>query len=154
MTEKNWGAEPWRAPALKDGETLIYDECGRVFDHVDYRSHWFRLVKGEFGGWWIRVKHGGGEEEFMIDHGGSSPERNRIVAALRPLDSDTRYYILHKIFNVYKDAILGAAKVTAEKYGRAFAEGRLKKRKARGRGEVKVWIEPKIVTQDTPPTLR
>lgn len=133
--EKNWGAEPWRAPEVSKGDELIFSECGRILDHIDYRSHYFRVVKAEIGGYRLLVKHGGGQEEFGIGHG------KRIVTALLVLDSDTRYFTLHEIYRVHVEAGRSAAETTAQKYREAFVNGTLVKRKIRGRDGYKVFFK-------------
>jgi hypothetical protein len=144
--EKNWGAEEWRAPKLARDDVLLYSECGRIvkkgtYGHcdtigIDYRSHYFSIVK-RHGSCWLLVHHGGGQEEFEIDY-----SARRVPQFFEPLDSTERYLLMHLLFSVHKDARRAAAQQTAEKYATAFRQGRLKKRKARNNDTVKVWIEP------------
>jgi hypothetical protein len=49
---------------------------------------------------------------------------------------------LNAIYHAQADSRRAGADSTAAEYRRAFAEGRLKKRKMPARGAVKVWIEP------------
>ena len=137
-TEKNWGAEPFRAPDLSEGDTLIYSECGRVLDNTCYRSHYFRLVRGQYGGYYLLVKHGGGQERTKIAYS------NRIIPSLENLDSDARYFIFHTMHRIELEARTLAVENTASKYRAAFVNGKLKKRKLRGQPSVKVWIENRI----------
>lgn len=133
--ERNWGAEPWRAPKPAEGETVIYSEHGRVLDNTCYRSHWFMLIREAYGGYAVLVRHGAGEERVRI-------WSKRIVAALEHVDSDARYYLLHTIFTTWKQGREQGYSAAALEHKQAMAEGRLKCRKVRGRDEVKVWIEP------------
>ena len=145
-TECNWGAEPWRAPTLQDGDAVLYSECGRIiaagtYGHgsngIDYRSHYFTVAKGSHGyGCYLLVKHGGGEERIKIDYSAS-----RAAQFFEPLDSNARYLLMHMLFNVHSDAKRAAAEATAAHYKAAFVSGALKKRKHRGQDAVKVWIE-------------
>jgi hypothetical protein len=144
---RNWGAEDWRAPKLEDDDTLLYSECGRVvkahtYGHdnngIDYRSHYFSIVKKRFGGCWLLVHHGGGQEQFQLDH-----SVGRVRLFFESLDSTQRYLLMHAFYNVHSCAREVAASETAATYRKAFVDGRLKKRKNRGRDTVKVWIEPK-----------
>jgi len=137
ITEKNWGAEEWRQPKEHDGDTVLYSECGRVLDRVDYRSHWFKLVNGQYGGYALLVKHGGGEERVQLGY------NKRIAAPFFNMDSDARYLLLYQFLSIYHDAKRAAEDATAKLYRTAFAEDRLKKRKQRGQDAVKVWIEAK-----------
>lgn len=142
--EKNWGAEEWRAPTLDDGDVLLFSECGRVVkagtyghgqDDIDYRSHYFRIVKYG-GGAYLLVKHGGGEERVQLDYSAS-----RVAQFFKPLDSSERYLLMHLFYNMHVKARREATEKTAADYRKAFAEGRLKKRKVRGSNNVKVWID-------------
>lgn len=148
IEEKNWGAEEWRAPQLEEGDTLLFSECGRVVkahtyghdrDGIDYRSHYFRIVK-RHGACYLLVKHGGGQEGFRLDY--------RAAQFFAPLDSTERYLLMHTFYNTHAHARRSATRETAETYQRAFAEGRLKKRKVRGTETVKVWIENSLLKGD------
>lgn len=147
-TERNWGAEPWREPALAEGDKPLFSECGRVIygniDHragggTDYRSHWFRLVVGEHRTYYVLVQHGGGEERIRL-HGAWMTRP--VAVAMERMTSDERYLLLHLLFSTHRDAERAAQDRTSLQYRQAFAEGRLKKRKNRGSNTVKVWIEP------------
>lgn len=140
QAERNWGAEAWRAPDLLDGDTLIYDECGRVMDKTDYRSHYFRLVKDSFGSCYLLVKHGAGQERI------STGWSKRIIPSLADLDSDSRYFMLHTLHKMYGYGAQQARTATEHQYRTAFVDGRLKKRKVRGQSAVKVWITPAKTT--------
>ncbi len=134
--QKNWGAEPWRQPKIEEGDALIFSEHGRVLDNTCYRSHWFCVVKAQHGGYFLLVKHGGGEERFQIGWS------NRIASALVPLDSDSRYLLLYTLYHAHSTAKREARENTSATYNKAFVDGRLKKRKFPARGITKVWIEP------------
>lgn len=58
--KQNYGAETWRAPTIKDGETVLLDEPGRVYQStnyaVTYQSYYLRVVGLEFGGMEMRVR--------------------------------------------------------------------------------------------------
>jgi hypothetical protein len=58
------------------------------------------------------------------------------------MDSDARYWLLHSLYSVQKDAKMLAECDTAHLWRQAAAEGRIKTRKQRGQNRVKVWIEP------------
>ena len=60
--ERNWGAEPERMPSVRADEVVMCSEHGRVIGNTCYRSHWFIMVKPEFGRYILRVKHGAGEQ--------------------------------------------------------------------------------------------
>lgn len=135
--ERNWGAEPWRAPAIGKDDALIFSECGRVLDNVDYRSHWFVLTKCH-SFYFLLVKHGGGEERLQIGWS------DRLAQALAAVDSDNRYLLMHTMHKINSSAKQYAWDNANATYKKAFAEGRLKKRKVRGQAAVKVWIEPEI----------
>lgn len=137
MTNENWGAETLRQPVAAEGDTVLFAEHGRILDKIDHRSHSFKVVKAQYGGTYLLVRHGGGDERMQIDYS------NRIAKCFEPLDSDTRYYLLRRMYESLSDAKRGAASETATKYAQAFAEGRLKKRRRNHR--VYVEIEPPAV---------
>ena len=127
--------DPWRAPALREGEELLFDEPGRILNNVDFSSHYFRVVGG-IGPLVLRVKHGAGEQSLVLGYA-----YRGIKEALAQLDSDGRYSLLYALHQTNRDTTENVAAATAFKYKQAFADGRLKKRKVRGQPEVKVWIE-------------
>ncbi len=133
---QNWGAEKFREPPLGEGDILLREECGRIIGRVDYRSHFFRLVRGEFGGDAILVRHGAGTERINIGF-----EYNRLASIICDLDSENAYLMMHGIFRTHADAARHAREATALEYRTAFANGRLKKRKVRGSAAFKVWID-------------
>jgi hypothetical protein len=55
------------------------------------------------------------------------------------MDSNTRYWLLNAIYYAHADAERDAREATARKYSKAFVDGQLRKRKARG--VYRVWIE-------------
>lgn len=135
--ESNWGAEPWRAPDILETDRLLFDECGRILDKTDFRSHYFRVVAAQFGGAYLLVKHGGGQERIRMDYNHNRIER--LFAGI--VGSDDRYRMLYVVYRAHSDAIREAAQNTARIYQQAFIDGSLKKRKQRGGDRVKVWID-------------
>jgi len=138
-TEENWGAEAWRKPTIKAGDVELFSEYGRIIGNVDYRSHWFVLVKSETGSQAaLIVKHGGGEERIPLGYTSGL----NAVKSFSALDSEGRYLTMHLLYRIHTEARRMAAEETRATYNRAFVDGRLKKRKLRGVASVKVWIEP------------
>ncbi len=132
MSEHNWGAEEWRQPTAQEGDIILLSECGRVIKHsdtahwsVDYRSHWFKLVKaGKAGAYYILVKHGGGEERHELEF-----HADYLVRGIETLDSDGRYMAMHTLYSSISTARRNAERSTSSYYQIAFLEGRLKRRK-------------------------
>lgn len=135
--EANWGAEPWRAPDIRETDRLLLDECGRILDRTDFRSHYFRVVAEHLGGAYLLVKHGGGQELIRMDY--DAKRIDRLFAGIA--DSDDRYRMLYVIYRVHSEAIAMGTARTKTEYVNAFVNGSLKKRKQRGGSQVKVWIE-------------
>lgn len=143
--------DPLRAPALAEGDEMIYCEHGRILyrtpekkpgDGVDCRSHWFRVVKN--GGMYsLLVRHGGGDERVRLGYAYKQPE-----TIFGPLESDARYWLMHILLDVHHNAERAAAASTASAYKAAFVDGRLKKRKLRGQAAVKVWIDRPIIVRE------
>lgn len=142
----DWGAEAWRAPEIAEGDRIIFSEHGRILKPldgdrhgVDYRSHYFVLVKAQYGGFALLVRHGGGQERLPIGYGSGG----YLLQGFALMDSDTRYFMLHNLYRVASDAASLSAKETAQRFKEAHAEGRLKKTKIRNRDAFKIWIEPR-----------
>jgi len=117
--------EAWRQPTVLETDTLIFSEHGRITNKVDFRSHWLTLVKAQYGGYFLLVKHGGGEERISLgyDHVCNALE------ALGQLTEDQRYLILYCLYDAHKDAKREAQQETRSYFQLAFLEGRLKRRK-------------------------
>jgi len=126
-------------PALDEHDTLIYDEPGRC-GGIDAHSYHFRVVR-VFGSLFLLVRHGGGDERLRLHN---TPSLN---ATLASLDSNARYWLLHTIYYAHHDGAQHAREETTQLWRQAAAEKRIKTRKQRNTGTVKVWIEPKAVLQ-------
>ncbi len=127
------------APELKEGETLIFDEPGRVLQvwenyRICYRSHYFRVIKLPSSHYVLRVKHRV-VEEIEIGFG------RQCMRSLELLDSDSRFMLFWGMFAIKYRSAREASAQTAKEYREAFAAGRLKKRKMPRRDEYKVWID-------------
>jgi hypothetical protein len=122
-----------RPPNLGDHDTLLHDEPGRC-GGIDCHSHHFRVVR-RFDLFLLLVRHGGGDEELLL----SCPES--LQATLATLDTNARYWVLHAIYCAHAEGERDAKDATDDKWCRAAAERRIKTRKQRGSGTVKVWIE-------------
>lgn len=141
VTTRDLRADSWCAPPVPSGDAVVFDEPGRVlvlkprgnYD-VDYRSHYLRVTKGEFGGHMLRVRHGAGDESWRLD--------DTAVAVLRELDSDARYFLLYAIMRANTDSARAARDATSREWRQATADGRVRRRKVRGQNSYRVSIEP------------
>jgi hypothetical protein len=128
-----------RPPALQQGDVLLYDEPGRC-GGLDCHSHHFRLVcHSSFVQ--LLVAHGGGEERFNL-----FPHKTAISAIFAALDSNGRYWLLHTIYSAHKDGKKDGTEVANAYWRQAAAEKRIKVRKRRSHDQVRVLVEPKVVT--------
>lgn len=133
---KGFMTYPLAPPALAEGDTLIYDEPGRC-GGIDSHSHHFRLVKMQYGGHALLVRHGGGDERVSLGYSANL----MLVGPMEGLDSNARYWLLHGAYSLYRDTKQHVAEQVTARFKSAFVEGRLKKKKVRGRNVCKVWIE-------------
>lgn len=120
-------------PDLAEGDKLVYDEPGRC-GGVDSHAFHFRLVKEDLGSYCLLVRHGAGDERIRL---GGRPG----IKAFDSLDSDGRYWLLQMLYHVQQSSASNAREATDNKWRQAAADKRIKTRKNRGRGTVKVWIE-------------
>lgn len=143
MSAERYELDEWRKPKIEEGEKELFSEPGRVLPggsnySVDYRSHWFVVTKGEYGGYALHVKHGGGQERVKLPY---------FMLTLAPgfaeLTSDQRFLLFWALLDVHHNAQREAKEIEAGRYRVAFVEGRLKKRKYPRQATIKVWIEPK-----------
>lgn len=128
---------PVDAPSIAlVSETVILDEPGRCGNGVgDCHSHHFTVVKQQYGGLVLLVRHGGGDERIALGY------RCALIDLIEPLGTHERYKALHSIYNVASTAAKAARDKTLHTWQQAAAEGRIKTRKQRGSNTVKVWIE-------------
>lgn len=129
------------------------NEEDRVFDagkynKVCYRAYRLALAEDEVTKRLvILVSHGGGCEIHNIESQWISREP---LLTLAKNDERGFYAIL---FSMYKGAVEEGRRTERDmaiRYQKAFVDNRLKKRKARGSGSYKVWIEPVIQTVTQP----
>jgi hypothetical protein len=124
-----------RKPTIGLEDKELFSEHGRILDNVCYRSHWFVLVKAEYGGFFLLVKHGAGEERISLGFS------KKYQTMMQQMDSDTRYYMMHALMQAWHDGEKKGRNEATAVYRTAFAEGRLKKRKLPNQSKIKVWIE-------------
>ena len=123
-------------PELLEGETLLYDEPGRC-GGLDSHCHHYRVTL-KYGSMFLVVRHGGGDQRFRL----SCAET--IKGPLAVLDSTARYWLLNAIYHAQSNSAREAREMEAAKWQRAAVEKRIRTRKQRGRGTVKVWIETAV----------
>ena len=123
-------------PAIEDGDELLYDEAGRC-GRLDCHSHHFRLVKRQYGGHALLVRHGGGDQRMNLDCVAALT-----IPSLAAMDSNTRYWFLHAFYSIHTEAERTARDSRDSMWRQAAAEKRIKTRKYRGSNRVRVTIEP------------
>lgn len=121
-------------PELADGDSLLFDEPGRC-GGMDSHCHHFRVVAAQFGRFALLVRHGGGNER--IDLPGYHPAV-KMLPSLAELDTNARYWLLHLLYSVQRQAASEADRRTAMVWRKAAAEKRIKTRKKRGGVEVSI----------------
>lgn len=132
---KSYSTRQPSPPSLRDGDELLHDEPGRC-GGLDCHSHHFRLVKC-YGSYDVLVRHGGGDERFSIGVVG-----RLLVPSLATMDSNGRYWLMHSLYSTREATQRATGEKVAAYWRTAAAEKRIKTRKLRGKGQVKVWIEP------------
>lgn len=141
--EIGWGGETFRQPSIEPGDTVLFSEPGRVLPSgqykVCYRSHWFKIVKAQYGGYFLLVRHGGGQERIKLKY-----SWDMLAGTFESLDSDSRYLLMWQFMDLSHDAAHEARAATAAHYREAFAEGRLTKRKIRGHNSYRITVAPRI----------
>lgn len=132
---KSYSTRQPQPPTLREGDELLFDEPGRC-GGLDCHSHHFRLVKC-YGSYDVLVRHSGGDERFSIGVVG-----RLLVPSLAAMDSNGRYWLMHSLYSTREDMQRHTGEKVAAHWRKAAAEKRIKTRKLRGKGQVKVWIEP------------
>ncbi len=135
---KHFGTRPIDQPSVNATDSVLYDEPGRC-GGLDAHCHHFTVVSQQFGGFALLVRHGGGDERISLGH------RHTLINLLGTLDTAGRYWLIHNLFTVVKDAGLFARNDEAHAWRTAAAEGRIRTRKQRRINQIKVWIEPATV---------
>ena len=134
----SWRERERTRPSVPEDETIVFDEPGRILPGhdrgTDCRSHYFVMTTSFGGAPTLYVKHGAGERKYRL---GWDP---RIVESLRILDSDHRFRMLLTLAQLSDAGRREGYRVGAAEYRDAFIEGRLRKRKLRGREEFKIEI--------------
>ncbi len=130
---------PVNPPELQDGDVLLHDEVGRC-GGLDSHSFHYRVVRPRNGGLDLLVRHGGGNERIRLSGA------KMFVVVLASLDSTNRYWVLNTLYHAQSDAAREARGREAERWRTAAAQKRIKVRRQRGTGSVRVSIEPVIMT--------
>lgn len=130
-------------PELNEGDVIMFDEPGRCVKGLDAHSHHYRLVANH-GSFYLTVQHGGGKEQFRLSQG------NTFIDLLLHVDSNTRYRALHTLYYAYHEGRDRAREATNAFWQTAAVEKRIRTRKQRGTGNIKVWVQPKIITKEEP----
>lgn len=131
----------WRRPTVREGETVLFEEPGRVLPSRDgrhdvcCRSHYFLIIRCASGSLLLRVKHGSGEEVMSLgwDH-------TRVLRGFEAMDSDARFRFCWMLIQTRSDAARAAAEHADARWRSAIAEGRVRRRKVRGQSQVRVTI--------------
>lgn len=115
-----------RAPAVPADSLILFDEPGRVFPKgmmsesygLDCRSHWLRVTKSQHVGTILTlyVSHGGGEESTQWH------AHKPVIEAMKAMDSDSRYLLLHEIHNLIGESAHLAALAKAESFIAGFED--------------------------------
>lgn len=133
------GVYPVMAPKIVDGDQILFDEPGRC-GSGDSHSHHYRLVKNN-GRIYLVVAHGAGEERVKL-----SPSASKeFLHGFEQMHPEFRYWTMGVIFSAHWEAAREARAAEAQKWREAAATKRIKTRKQRGSGAVKVWIESAVL---------
>lgn len=132
--------EAWREPKPKENETVLFSEHGRIIGRTDFRSHWFVVVKEQFGRVHLLVKHGGGDERFELGY------RENCIGGIEALTSDQRFLLFWTFLDIKHDAERNAQDKERLRWSEAAAEKRIKTRKMPGQSRVRVTIAPKVLS--------
>jgi hypothetical protein len=131
---QRFSTRPISPPDLAETDELLYDEPGRC-GGLDCHSHHFRIVKVQYGGHALLVRHGGGDERI-----GLGVISKLFLPSMAGMDTNARYWLMHMIYSTHSEAESASAQRIAAIWRKAAAEKRIKTRKVRT--GVKVWFEP------------
>jgi len=126
---------PPAPPELLEGDVLLADEPGRCGRGIDSHSYHFRLVKDRFNACFLLVKHGGGAERIRFG-------RLATINAFVMTANQDRYWVLQAAYHAISDARQQATEAVANYWRQAAAEKRIKTRRLRRDGTVRVSIMP------------
>lgn len=127
-------------PKLGEHDTLLFDEPGRCGNGVgDSHSHELRLVKQQYGGYALLVRHGGGEERISLGHS------NQFANMAAAMDSNARYAFLIRFYHIQSDLVRAAVEAEGAKWRTAIIEKRIKKKRRKQGGYPQITIEPRHV---------
>jgi len=137
-----WTDEQFPESIRKDMKWVIDVVFGTPCDHdVSHSadSYKYSLYSYSSGGYAIKMTHGGGTRWLTTIHGSTTALfiRNNIGR----FDAFQLWELFHMMFDLYEDGMGNSSRIVSDMYTKAFAEGRLKKRKVREHSEYKIWIE-------------
>jgi hypothetical protein len=127
------GVRPISAPAITEGDELLYDEMGRCGE-IDSHCHHYRIVKN-CGNIYLLVRNGGGDDRIRLSLYGKQ------VNSFAILNSNDRYWLLNAIYHAHSEGKRNGRDRANEQWRKAAIEKRIKTRKIRGSNAVKVWID-------------
>lgn len=139
---KTSSTHPVNPPDLAAGDDLLHDLPGRC-GGGDSHSYHLRIVKAQYGGFALLVRHGAGDERLALGRD------NNLIAPLAAMDDSGRYWFLMRLYHVMEDHAKELATETDFRWRKAAAEKRIKVRKMPGRDFARVWIEASITKKPT-----
>ena len=131
---------------FKAPETAI-ELKGFVENGVTYESHTFYVDFGKSGyrsgpDATLFVRHGGGWESVSVRHMTATALKSLLDAG----NTRAAFFLCWEMFEQVRNAYTRGITETSAHFKKAFVDGRLKKRKIRGRDAAQVWIEPETST--------
>lgn len=120
---------------------------GFVENGVTYESHTFYVDFGKSGSRTgpdatLYVRHGGGWESVSVRHMTATALKSLLDAG----NTRAAFFLCWEMFEQVRNAYTRGITETSAHFKKAFVDGRLRKRKIRGRDAAQVWIEPETST--------
>lgn len=124
---------PVNPPALREGDTLVFDEPGRC-GGLDSHCHHYRVVIDAHGRHALLCGNGSGDHAIRISN------CRAVIDALAKLDSNGRYWLLNAVYHAEQDAVIQTNSKVNARWTQAAIDKRIKV--SRRRNAVRVSITP------------
>jgi len=134
---KTFGTYPVDPPKLpEEDHTVVMSAAGRCVKGLDSHSYHVTITEYDGGRFCVGCRNGSGDSWFDI------PRGKHLVAALKTLDDESRYFAMLALWQTARNASAMGHAFEERRWAHAVLDKRVKVRKRRGTRRVEIIPAP------------